>query len=309
MKDSASLLSSFEQCARRGHYGSTWEPQRLLAQEMVRRAVRHSLLASGKQEWGELAGSHVLQDAEDRGLDTDLHETYPTIIHHAALSDILVSAIRKPDDPPWLIPPDVQNWKSACLMSPDGSHLRRLVLVSHWNDERLDAEKRSWYSAGEIAAYDLPMQMIVLVIGQQRNGKRHSPWTRGFLHPSNKQLRFRKKERTTSEVFNSRWIQIAREDHAEISRETWLNSMLKDDVLPEVCFRVDLPVLPESQRTHIRDIAERKLERLGGMTELPEPNLSSCDWPIPCPFKRCCWSLPERAPAEKYGFIQIASAS
>jgi hypothetical protein len=145
--------------------------------------------------------------------------------------------------------------------------------------------------------------MIVCVIGQQRNGKRISPWVKGFLHPQNKQLRFRKKERAQSEVFNDRWVQIFREDHAEITRETWLASMLKDDVLPEVCFRIDLPTLPELQRNKLRDMAEKKIQTIHSLTETPEQNLSSCEWPVPCVFKRCCWSNPEREPSEKTGYL------
>lgn len=272
---------------------------------MVMEALRASLVAQESQErtLGDLAGDTVMQLASDRGLDTDLHDLYAPVVHHACLADIMVSCIRKSGDKPWLIPEPVQNWTSACLLSPDGDYLRRLVLVSHWTDERAESEKRSWFTAGEIAAYNLPMQMIVLVIGQQRNGKRISPWVSGFQHPQNRQLRFRKKERTTSEVFNDRWIKIYREDHDEIKRETWLAAMLKDDVLREVCFRIDLPVLPELQRNKLRDMAEKKLQRIYSLKATPEPNLSSCEWPVACVFKKCCWSNPEREPSEKNGFI------
>ncbi len=241
------LLTAFETCPRKGLYASKFEARRLQAVEMVRFALKSSLTApcDDSKPFGETAGDTVMQLAADRGLDTDLHDLYAPVVHHACLADIMVSCIRKSGDKPWIIPPPVQNWTSACFLSPEGGHLRRIVLVSHWTDERAESEKRSWFTAGEIAAYDLPMQMIVLVIGQQRNGKRISPWVKGFLHPQNKQLRFRKKERSTSEVFNDRWVQIFREDHAEISREKWLDAMLKDDVLPEVCLRIDIPRLDQ----------------------------------------------------------------
>ncbi len=273
---------------------------------MVNLALRAALTATGQREWGELAGSEMLQLAEDRGLETKETRIYDEVMHHAALADILISSIRKPTDEPWLIPAPVQNWTSDCFLSPDGKNLRRIVLVSHWNDERHYSECRSWYSAGEIAHYKLPMQLVVLVIGQSKAGKRSSAWTSGFLHPMNHELRFRKKSRSTSEVFNSKWEKIWREDHGEITRETWLNSMLKDDVLPEVCFKLDIPVPEEKHCQRIRDIAARKLDTLYAMKERPEANLSSCDWPVPCQFRKLCHTLPEREPSTKNGYVELS---
>ena len=303
MIPSAQLLSNFEQCSRRGFYARSYEPERLPAVEMVRDALRVSLTAQEQRDWGELAGSHVLQLAQDRGLDTHLHELYPSVMHHAALSDILVSSIRKPEDPAWLIPP-VQNWTSACFLAPAGDYLRRIVLVSHWTEEREESETRNWYTLGELAHYNLPMQLIVFVIGQQRNGKRSSPWVKGFLHPQNKVLRFRRKDRAKSATFNEAWNTVLREDHAEISREKWLESMLKDDVLREAVFKIDVPIPSPVVMERFRGMAQRKLEALYATKEKPEANLSSCDWPVPCPFRKCCWSNPEREPSRRLGFTE-----
>ncbi len=156
--------------------------------------------------------------------------------------------------------------------------------------------------------YNLPMQLIWLVIGQQRDGLRNSPWTSGFLHPMNRELRFRKRSKGTrleGNVFNDRWEKVRREDHAEISRETWLESMLRDDVLNEVCFREDVPIPPEIHLTRVRDMAKRKLDRLHALKEKPEANLSGCEWPVPCPFRKLCWVYPEKDPSPYYGFIPV----
>jgi len=159
---------------------------------------------------------------------------------------------------------------------------------------------------GEIAHYNLPMSLIVCVIGQERDGLRSGPFTVGFLHPANHGLRFRKKSRSTSEVFNDKWERIHREDHAEISRETWLNAMLKDDVLREVLFREDIAIPATPHLLRIREMASRKLERLYALKEKPEANLSSCDWPVPCVFRGCCHVIPEREPNQNNGFINLS---
>lgn len=308
---SPQLLSDLETCHRKGFWSAKWRPHKLSSKEMVTLSLRRALTATGapEQAFGELAGAEMLQLATDRGLITDQQDIYGQVIHNAALADILVSVVRKPSDLPWIECPNVQGWTSDCLMSPDGDLLRRIALVSYWNDERHYSECRSWYCLGEICHYELPMQLIVLVIGQERNGRRSTPWCQGFLHPQNKVLRFRKKSRSTTEIFNDKWEKVWREDHAEIKRETWLNAMLKDDVLPEVCFRIDIPVPPALLVERIRDMAARKLERLAKMTEVPEANLSSCDWPTPCMFRKLCHRIPEGKPSRDNGFESLRSYS
>jgi len=307
---SPNLLSDLEQCPRKAYY-SPFQPYKLSPREMTLEAINLALRQEESPDggFGEVAGAAVMQLAEDRGLDTDAQDLYSRVIHIAALSDILVSAIRKPTDEPWTRPDPVQNWTSGAYLSPDGRNLRRICMVSHWSDERHYSECRSWFTLGEMSHYKLPMQIVVLVVGQERCGKRHTPWTSGYLHPNNHELRFRKRSkgsRSDGNVFNDRWEKIWREDHAEISRETWLNAMLKDDILRDVCFRVDVPVPPAEQMKRIREMAARKVERLQSLTEKPEPNLSGCDWPIPCCFRKLCHSIPEREPSEKNGFVRIS---
>jgi hypothetical protein len=308
MTPTAQVLSEFETCPRKGWFFVKWEPRRLKSADMTRRAIKAAVAAQEAPDYGDMAGSHVMQDAEQRGLDTTIHEAYPSVIHHATLADILTFTIRKSGDKPWIIPDRVGSWESSCLISPDGSHLRRIVLASHWTAERQESESRNWYSLGEMAVYGLPMQLVVFVIGHEIHGKRVSPWVKGYLHPQSGGLRFRRRDRAKSASFNQSWRMAWREEHGEISREKWLNSMLTDDVLPDIAFRVDIPALRPIQRNQIRDMSTRKLERLYALTEKPDKNLSSCDWPLPCPYKLCCWRDPERMPTQQYFLRQTVLA-
>jgi hypothetical protein len=304
------LLQAFETCPRKGFFLRSWAPRKRFLKDLTQEAVRAGMLAPGpadEQGWGDIAGSRMLQLAADYELDSSAPNHFDCALHHANLADILVSAIRKKDDPPWITPPDSDVWKSGCFLSPDGNSLRRIVLVSNWTDSRHYGECRSWATVGEMAQYDLPMQLVVLIVGQERAGKRHSAWTTGFLHPMNKVLRFRKRNRMTTEVFNDRWIKVFREDHDEISREKWLEAMLKDDVLQDLCFRVDVPKLPTLQRTRLVELAKRKVDRLSALSEKPETNLSTCDWPVTCSFRPCCHSIPEREPSAAVGFVWASS--
>lgn len=309
MVPTAELLTNYENCRRKGYWASRWQAQRLRPERMMAAALSKALTAPYNESYGDLAGSEFMQLAADRGLETASCRIYDSCLHHAAIADLLATVLRKQGEKAWLIPSKIGQWESSCLMAPDGNALRRIALVSHWTDERKVSECAGWFVAGEIAHYGLPMQLTVAIIGQQRDGKRHTPWSRGYLHPMNRTLRFRKKSRSVSETFNSRWEFITREDHAEISRETWLAGMLRDDVLQDVLLRIDIPVPEARERERIHRMAELKLEALHSLPERPEANLSSCYWPVPCPFSKCCNVTPEREPSERLGFLPCASLS
>lgn len=254
----------------------------------------------------------MLDLASSPGIDTQAYDVYQCAMNLACLCDLLVTAIRKPAEKAWKTLPCVQNWTPACMMSPAGDMLRRIVLVSHWNEDRHHAECLSWYTLGEMAHYKMPMQLIVLVIGQQKDGRQHSHWTKALHHPvgagpkSINHLRFRRRVGNTKGGFKESWKEIWREDHDEIDRETWLNAMLQDDVLRDLCFTVDMPAMTSSQGQMVRELARRKLDSLHRHRSVAPPiQYSGCHWPVRCGFADCCHSIPPRDPSARLGFLQI----
>jgi hypothetical protein len=306
----ADLLTDYETCDRKGFWSQAYRRKRLDATTMVRKAIAAGVTSDSREwTWGEIAGQTIMDLAESPGMETPAsHHLYESVIHHAALADILTTAIRKPLEHPWTVrPPETvagAPWASSAFLDPSGLRLRRVLPVSTWTDERHYSSIRSWYGLGEVAAYGLPMTQVVLVLGSHRDGRRSGPWTKGFLHPQNHKLRFRKKSRSSSEVFSDRWEQVWREHRDEIDTRTWLQAMLDDDVLRDVCFTVDIPVPSAPERKRICEMAAQKMERLKRIT-LPEASMSVCDRPA-CPFKGCCWSWPEYAPDKSSVFISIS---
>lgn len=303
------LLSAYETCDRKGFWSRSWQRRRLDATAILREAIRAGVTESERPDFGTLAGETVMELAVDPGMEMpSSNYLHASVVHHAALADMLTCALRRPQDTAWRLPPlwpaGVPGWTSSALLDPSGSKLRRIVLASSWSDARHYSEVRSWYALGEVAAYRLPMTMAVLVLGPHRDGRRSGPWTKGFLHPMNHTLRFRKKSKSSSEVFNDKWTQVWREDRGEIDNRQWLQAMLADDILRDVCFTVEIPVPGVAETDRIRAMAARKLERLMRITETPEPSLSVCDRP-PCPFRGCCWSETPYEPSERTGFVRI----
>jgi hypothetical protein len=265
--------------------------------EMFHQAV-HDALISDASDPGEHAGEVMLELARDRGLDIGReHNYYRCAINHAAAADLIVTAIRNVAES-WIVP-DITypGWRTSALMNAAGNHLRRFLGVAYWGEERETHVKNSWHVLGEIAHYQMPMQLVVAVIGPMSGGRRHSPWSKALLHPKGNRLRFRLRQRSRVEGFAESWRPIYREDHDEIERRAWLQGMLDDGVLESSLFVVEVPVPAENQCAHIRDLALRQLGRLDAIAALPEKQLTSCDSPLrPCPFRSCCWVDPESQP-------------
>jgi hypothetical protein len=300
------LLSHYENCNREGFWARDFERRKIDLHELLEAGIREGLTSS-REDFNEAAGERIIEIAARREIVSDQHDVYSQVIHHASIADIVCSAIRKAVEPPWCVPEDVQLgegpiWSSASLLSPDGSHLRRVALVSNWGNDRHYSEARSWFSLGEVCIHNLPMQQIIIILGQSRDGKRHSHWTKGVLHPVSRKLRFRKKG-DSSTGFKESWRQIWREDYDTISTKEWLQVMYDDGVLQDLCFNVDIPIPEKAARQKIVDLAARKLERLYNLKELPEQQLSTCDWPVSCIFRNPCHS--GQSPNGKFGFVRV----
>lgn len=306
MRSSADLLTMYEPCNRKGVWGRDWLKWKIKDTEMIQRSIRAGLL-SGRKDFNIAAGEEAMGLGSEPGLDSKEPNLFDQVVHVGALADIITLAVRKPTERPWLIPEDVSigngtKWKSAAYLSPDGQFLRRIAVVSNWGEDRHFGECRGWFSLGEMVAYSLPMQLVVAVIGSSRGGKRHSPWTKGLLHPVNKKLRFKKKN-SVNEPFKTSWLSVWREDHDEITSESWLQSMLDDYVLQDHLFKIDIPLPTAENQKKIRDLSIKKLDEIYTSDVLPDQQYSTCDTPVPCVFRSNCHGNSD--PNWKYGFVPV----
>jgi hypothetical protein len=290
--NSATLLSHYEHCDLKGFYSRDWELEKLDPNDMLQIGIRAGL-RSPREDFHIAAGEECYQLGAERGVDSKQLDVHSQVVHISALADIITYTLRKQGTGPWDVPDVVRigdgpHWVSGAFLDPTGSFLRRVVLVTAWSDDRHYHEARSYQTLGEVCVYGLPMQEAVIILGQHRDGKRHGPLSKGLLHPANKKLRFRKRNKV-AEGFKDSWIPIWREDRDEISTGDWLQAMHEDAILAETCFSVTVPVPEKQARQKVLDLAARKLERLAQMTnDPPDQNLSTCDWPSVCLYRGCC---------------------
>ena len=286
-------LNTDDFCRRAEFLSRSWERNILNSTAALYRAIEIGL-ESDVEDPGQAAGDALMGFAVDRGLDTPQFDLLGHAEHLAAIADFVTYLLRTGE--PWQRPADKNEWVSSAYLN--GSRLRRVVLVDRWSDERALAEEHDWRTIGECATYDLPMDLFVIILGQQRDGRRHGPISKGFLHSVNDDLRFRKRD---GEDFGPTWVRTFREE-SNIGREEWLEAMTHDGVLTEslIVHPVELP----PYASEIRAVLEAKTSRIQDTHELPEAQLSMCDNALrPCQFRNCCPYF--TLPSEDKGFLKL----
>lgn len=296
IRGTPSRLSDDDFCSRLEFLGRSWEKESLSPMQLLARGIEHGL-TSESEDGGQAAGDRVMSLAVSRPIDTLQSDLLGLAEHTSALADYIVWLLRTGD--PWKRPTPVklngQPWEPECYLGPNRT-LRRVVLVDRWDDARAIAERFDWRSL-EATIYDTPMTLVVVVLGASRDGRRHGPLSRGYVHPVSQQLRFRKRDQSD---FGDTWAPIFRENFKG-DRDEWLEALTEDGVLED--HLILHPVeLPENQ-TQILSLAGDKLSSLRDTVEPPVPQLGQCFDPIrKCPFRSCCPYF--RMPSEELGFLR-----
>jgi hypothetical protein len=296
---SATLLNSADRCARLPYLLQRWQTPAIRPVDALYQAIETGLTDPGNAPW-DVAETVLYDLATTRGLDSAQTDLLGEAEHLASLASFITFLLRP--EGPWKRPepitlPDGSIWTPRSFLDPSESHLRRLVLCSRWDAYRKVEEEHDWRTL-EGSIYRVPMDLMIVMIGQERDGRRHGPLTRGWRHPVSKSLRFRRRD---GDDFGSTWERVEREND-KATREEWLDAMTDDGVLPDV---VQVHSVGVSERAaDWCNIALTKLRRIREAQEPPEESPSMCfDRIHPCPFRACCPRGLE--PSPELGFVFI----
>ena len=276
-----------------------------LAQRLERESLTfNQLLARGVdrgvqaevEDPGKAASDEVMRLAWSRPLETDKSDLLGLAEHAAALAEIIVWCLRT--GPSWVHPAPIklgsETWMPSCWSIPGG--LRRVVLCDRWDESRALQEMRDWQTL-EGAVYGLPVTLLAVVMGAMRDGRRHGPLSKGWLHPRSKELRFRRRDGTG---FDGNWEPIWRESY-DGTREDWIEAMSADGLMTDTFIVHPVDPWPDDEAASIRALAEKKLAQA---RQEGERNLSQCFNAIrPCEYRfPCCYF---REPESGNGFVEI----
>ena len=309
---SARHLDIWDRCERRYAFERDYAPMTISPIVLCYAALESALTAPDPEEEAKATAMRLCSsyDLQCQTISSQGHavSAYEIATHHGYLAGIIAVALRQRLGLLTSLAPvltDAYEWRSALYQDADGE-AHRITLVSHWDDDRLRAEAHSWHTIGELAALGRPLTLHAIVIGPHRTGRRHSPWAKAVLHPTNGQLRFKRRSSTgdvahkkdghpsrKGDGFTVGWRDCWREKQQRVGTAEWLRVMALDDVLKELVISRRI-VLDE---TDARLVAARKemcqLVRRMGKASAQEPmRRSSCDETGrgPCPFQLVCYS-------------------
>ena len=209
-----------------------------------------------------------------------------TIIHSLARTEV-----PEVHEVPTVTLADGIEWRTTSWTDSTGT-LHRWITVDHWGQSDLAREFHSWWVAGDISVNTAPMILHVIEIGQIREGRRASPWVRGYKHPTMPGMHIRFK-RTDGSQFATGWKPCYLADHNEIATEVWVSQMWREGVAQERIHSLNVRCPTEADASAVKrqivQEAQAIREAQLDWTALPMSR-NACDLFVPCPFQSACYS-------------------
>lgn len=203
----------------------------------------------------------------------------------------------------------------------DSGVLHRWITVDGYDDGVLARECHGWKVFGDICVCDAPLTLHVVSIGQQRGGRRQSPWARAFKDPVIAgRFKFQRGNRRSGHSpLQGDWRPLWYADQTHPDPEAWCDVMDREEVTPSLLHHIPIAQPSEAVRRDTLDQIARlasQMSRLGsehprnsGGMELPMSR-GACDGWVPCPWQQACFVEPgELHDIGRHGLYQIRAAA
>src|SRR6185437_12843751 len=243
MNLTARLLDVFDRCPRRFAFERDYQHWTISPLGLLYAGVEGSLTHSDPVVGSQTSIEHLAAHVDV--ISGDL-SSISVVRHVQSMAEVIGLALRSKFGLMERVAPTKlgeHEWKSN-LFEARGT-LYRVILASHMDDDTLRSYAHSWGTIGELAALERPMSLLVVLIGAQRGGRRHSAWAKGYQHPIQKNLRFapRKKDSGFTENWKTVWRELS-----NYSADVWLKQMENDDLLGELIVTRKIQFNAEDER-------------------------------------------------------------
>jgi hypothetical protein len=189
------------------------------------------------------------------------------------------------------------DWQPLAWADESGQ-LHRWVIIDRWDEDAKWRDIHSWRTIGDIVVCEAPMMLHIVEIGQMRNERRQSSWTRAWRHPKianfNK-MHFRSKDGTP--LIDWKPIYLADDIHAD--HDAWVDQMAEEGETGRLIHYVtvnvpnrEVCVDTKSQLIMIGDEARiAMLCRAPGVWTAYPMTRGACDlYSNPCSYQECCYT-------------------
>lgn len=315
----ARQLTAWQSCRRRYLLEQSWKIRRWRPKAILDKCLRDGIaqLSEGADPVGVIAAAkaQLMSASADPGLDCAVPPYQLACDLAAMLGTVLTAASRLTllrlhrVDPVHLAPG--VDWQPTALADDSGT-LHRWVTVDAWDRDAQARECHSWYVLGDMLACDVPLQLHVVVIGSMREGRRVSPWCRGYLHPMLAgELRFQKANPKGGHrpLAGDKWKPVWLADLPRMTAAAWCDRLDADGVTPSLLLHPSIAQPTDAARRQLLSEVEeeswrieeeqaraaRKGQPAGGTAMRPAfpattpGSRANCDGLVPCPWQAACW--------------------
>lgn len=285
----AQLFDIYDRCPRRAAYERTHEPLTISTMGLLYVAVEASMTADNPCQ-------AVKDSIADRmqWMDLNAGELSPmsAVRHVEAMAEVIALALRERLGRGKRLEPITMPFEWHSNLFECRGVLHRIILTAYLDDDSLRAFAHSWQTIGELAALERTLTLTAVIVGAQRGGRRHSQWSKGFLHPVQKTLRIGRRKEKAADGLKASWKEVWREQ-TDIKAETWLERMKADEVLEDM--------ITSRRMVYKGDDPRMKAARREMMELIPLIEAASVEAPMrrsscdeigrgPCPWQNQCYS-------------------
>lgn len=301
--DARSLID-YQMCRRKHVLSHDWRPIRWQPKSLFDHCLRKAIyvLSSGCDSATVIdsAQADFMETAANPGLDVYGVNPYLLARDYCAMLETILKSLARQillvlrEIPPAALAPST-HWRFNSWADESGV-LHRWITVSSWDEDDLSREMHSWYTTGDLAASGQSMQLHVIKIGQVRDGRRASLWTRAWKHPSipNLKMHFVRKD---GKSFRG-WEPVHLADHREIDTDRWVDQMHVEGAVGQLMFTHTIRELSEKV---CQDTQAQVLSEVEGMRRAVEDretapyhtlpmSRAACDFPTTCPYQFACYA-------------------
>lgn len=201
------------------------------------------------------------------------------------------------------------SWQPSSFADESGT-LHRWVSTDAIDADFLTRQFHSWHVFGDIAVCDAPMTLHVIVIGQQRGGRRASPWARAWKHPviANR-YKFQRNDGKGGHraLAGAEWRALYFADNPKSDPSAWVDVMQQEGVIASLLHHIAIAQPSEESARQCREQILDEGERMRGLLEArsprrmdsesgPEPAMAlpmargACDANhVACPWQQACY--------------------
>jgi hypothetical protein len=295
----AASLTDFQACKRRFILNSEWRLARWRPKLLFDVLLRRGILQLTKQVEVEKVAADAkavfLERATNPGLDIIGRDPYQASKGWVSLLESVLHGISRTvlpvlHDPPVAKLTSTIDWRFLSWADDSGT-LHRWVTVESWDEDAISRELHSWRTFGDLVMSGCPMVLHAIVLGQNRNGRFLSPWTRTYVHPAMPALRWRW---TKPEDTSWKPVQLLDQNRLDVSE--WIDQAWSQGAIQPLLQDQQVELPAESVCRDTKYQMSREASDMAKLIEertsyLAEPmSRGSCDIYVPCSFQPVCHS-------------------